>query len=135
MDDFGQNAAFYAVQNEKLDALKLLVSHGIDLNIISKNKVNVLHLAEKLNNSEIILMLKEGGAKELTSDQKKELKNENLIKKISIGITIVICLFVVKTCSDGSSNSGGSNNSAGGYHCTCVPGKDGKSMYDKAKNL
>jgi ankyrin repeat protein len=62
VDNTGQNALFYAARDGRIDTVKYLVEHGINVNQLDKQKLSGLSWAKRTNHHNIVEYLLENGA-------------------------------------------------------------------------
>ncbi len=123
LDEKGESALIYAIQNSKTENVKILIEIGANVNHRTKDNINPLYVATKKKSHEIIELLKKADAQEMTVKEIKSYERmQGAIKIITAIILIGIVLFIVYAGNNGSSSSsssGSSNSTSIGNH-TCL---------------
>lgn len=113
LDEKGESALIYAIQNNKIDTVKILIENGANVNHKTKDNINPLYVATKKKNNEIIELLKKAGAQEMTAQEIKSYeRTQGAVKIITAIILIGIVWFIVHAVNSGSSSSSSSGSSS-----------------------
>lgn len=125
LDEKGESALIYAIQNSKIETVKILIEKGANINHKTKDNINPLYVATKKKNTEIISLLKDAGAEEMSAQEIKSYERSQLVVKIiTFAIIIGIVWFFVhiggKNSSGSSSSSSSSNTSSSSGNHTCT---------------
>ncbi len=78
----GWTALHYAVLQNDIDLVKLLIQAGAKINVLDENKSNVLELAKKRKLNKVIGFLEEALKKELEEEKLKKQKERSITEKM-----------------------------------------------------
>jgi len=112
-----------AVRNGTAKTVEILLNNGADINIQNVDKETAIYLAQKHKKDDIVQILKNAGAKELSTEEMNTLKKKIIRRNIRAGIiTAAVFLAIFGGCYhfyNSSSSSGSSISSSQKTH-TCV---------------
>lgn len=129
LDEKGESALIYAIQNNKTETVKILIERGANINHKTKDNINPLYVATKKKNNEIIELLKNAGAQELTAQEIKSYERSQVaVKIITFAIIIGIVWFFIHVGGKNSSSSSSSGSSSGSSTGTHTCGQCGNSF-------